>query len=162
MQPTMIRILKHGLPTAVALFALGYLLSEMAAVWVHAQAPPGRPVTAEPGLGGGQPADATAEEVAAAIRRRVPLAMAGWGFALVAGMELLLWAWRRRHPAPPPGPAVGPPSAADVDTLLRQLLEKAEADRSLQAAVDVATPAPGCPAAGQADNSPTAAGDRGA
>ena len=131
-RPTLLRVLKNGLLTAVLLFVIGIGLSELA-------------TTGE------------SDDVARAVRQRLPAAMAAWGLALVTGFELLLWAWRRKRPAPAPVPTLAPPSPEDVDALLNQLLEKAEADRALHAAVDVTTPPPGCPVAEEADNSPTPA-----
>jgi hypothetical protein len=157
-RPTLIRILKAGLPTAAALFALGYVLSEAAAIWVTATAPAGRSVAADPGLGTTGAADSTATDAATAIRKRVPLAMAGWGFAIVAGFELLLWAWRGGKAPAEPSP-LAPPPPADVDALLNQIMAKAEADRALQAGVDVTTPPPaGCPITGEPENTPATAG----
>jgi hypothetical protein len=157
-RPTLIRILKGGVPTAVALFAIGLLLAEMASVWVSTATPPPRPaVVTEPGLGSATdaPPVQTADDLARSIRVRLPLGMALWGFAVVAAFELLLAVWRGGKKPPAPAPSPRAPAPADVDALLSQLLAKAEADRAR--AVDTTTPPPAgfdgdpAPAAGVAD-----------
>ena len=72
------------------------------------------------------------------LRRSLPVSMAVWGFALVAGYEGV----RRllRGPAKKPTPRLPPvPPQAVVDKLLDDLMRKAEADR---VGPEAATPPP--------------------
>lgn len=120
MRATFLRILKSGLPTAVLLGGLGYLYAAVAGIYLDANAPPRFT---------GQGTDGAS--VTHTLEIRLPLLMAGSGFALVAGCELLLSLWRR--------PAVRKPAAAEpaavaesgldpeVEKLLNQLLEQADA-----------------------------------
>ncbi len=120
MRATFLRILKSGLPTAVLLAGLGYLYAIVAGIYLDTTAPP-RP-TGLPGTDG--------ERATQALEVRLPILMGGSGFALVAGCELLLSLWRR----PDAGKTAAPPDAApasgldpEVEKLLNQLLEQADA-----------------------------------
>lgn len=126
MPPTLIRILKNGLPAAAFLAFVGYLMAEVAGVWFDSQVPP-PPV--DPSEGRFVPP--TGEDVSGTLRFRLPLAMGFWGFLLVAVFELVLRFWRgpnitrTKIPERARGPL--PPPEDDVEALLNQLLQQAEA-----------------------------------
>lgn len=128
MRPLLLRVLKHGLPTAVLLAVLGYVLAEGAAIWVSSQ-PSLRP-TAGPDAKA-VPGQMSSEEFAQQLRNRLPFSLAGWGFGLVLVFEVLLHVWRGGKELP----AATPRAAGNVETekLLNELLERAEAERFLAA-----------------------------
>ncbi|QJW99462.1 hypothetical protein [Frigoriglobus tundricola] len=114
MHPVLKRVLLHGGATAVVLACVGLLFSQLAAMWAS---------------GSGQTARTDLDpQVGAAIRYRVPLMMAFWGFAFVAAAELLLHRFRRpvaeKSPEPP---------ADDAEKLLNELLAQAEAKMAQEA-----------------------------
>jgi hypothetical protein len=120
------RILKSAVPSALILAACGYLIAEVAGSWFEAN---NTTRTHEPGA------------IPAALRQRLPLTMAAWGFALVGLYELIRGLWIRQ---PTPAP---PPAVSSAEDQLQQLLREAEA-RNL-----AATPPPtGCPSPVGADN----------
>ena len=137
MRDTLLRILKNGVPTAVILAGLGWLMAEAAGMWVAGQA-----VTRSDPVGGG-------EDVADMFRSRLPLSMAAWGFGIVAAFEVTLGLWRGgKKPADPP--AAVPPED-EVEKLLNDLLRQAEAAEAAR----VANPAPApVPVPPPAENSP--------
>ena len=115
MNPVLKRILLHGGLTAGLLALVGLLFAEMAGVWM--------------GTGAGSPAPTDLNPpVGPAIRYRVPLMMAFWGFAFVAVCELVLSRFRKRAPVKPAEP---PPD--DAETLLNELLAQAEAKTAQEA-----------------------------
>lgn len=108
------RILRNGLLAAVILAAVGFGFAELASLWMTSQA--GRGAVGEA---------ATAQS----LRYRLPLGMAGWGFAFVVLTEVGLNFWRRRRPQPAaeqPAPAAAPVPAA---VLIEEILRQAEAER---------------------------------
>ncbi len=131
MPPTLKRILWNGLPAAVLLAGLGFALAETAGFFLDANRP-ARQLSAADG------AAPLADPVPADLRRSLPVSMAVWGFALVAGYEgvrrLLKGPGKKAGPRLPPVPA-----GAAVDKLLSDLMRKAEADR---AGPDTTTPPP--------------------
>lgn len=124
MKNVAVRILKQGLPVAVVLGLLGWAFAEAAGMVLAGQAlvrPAG--VDAD-----GVPA-AASNDVAGMLRGRLPFTMAAWGFAIVAGMEVLLSLWRGQKP-PVENPAKQ--TQAETDRLLNELLAKAEAEQARQ------------------------------
>ena len=122
MRTTLIRIAKHGGLVAAGLWIFGILFGQLAGLWVDSQAP----VRNGPILSGEhvEPnAQSEGELFAESVRWRVPFAMAGWGFLLVAGFELLIGIWRR--PEVPLTP-VDPNQANAEEELMQQLLREAE------------------------------------
>jgi len=115
MNPVLRRILLHGGLTAGLLAVVGLLFAEMAGMWV------GTGATTTPASAELNPA------VGPAIRYRVPLMMAFWGFVFVAAGELVLSRFRR--PAPPK-PAEPPD---ETEKLLNELLAQAESKMALEA-----------------------------
>ena len=114
MNPVLKRILLHGGLTAGLLALVGLLFAEMAGVWM--------------GTGAGSPAPTDLNPpVGPAIRYRVPLMMAFWGFAFVAVSELVLSRFRKPAPAKPPAPP------DDTEKLLNELLAQAEAKTAAEA-----------------------------
>ena len=114
MNPVLRRILLHGGLTAGLLGVVGLLFAEMAGMWVGA-----REATA--------PASADLNPpVGPAIRYRVPLMMAFWGFVFVAAGELVLSRFRK------PAPAKPAPPPDDTEKLLNELLAQAEAMAALE------------------------------
>lgn len=122
MRTTLLRIAKHGGLVAAGLWIFGVLFGQLAGLWVDSQAPArnGPILTGEPV----EPnAKSEGELFAESVRWRVPFAMAGWGFLLVAGFELLASLWRR--PEVPLIP-VDPDQANAEEELMQQLLREAE------------------------------------
>lgn len=124
MRTTLIRIAKHGGLVAAGLWIFGILFGQLAGLWVDSQAPVrnGPVLTGEPVDPGSK---SEGELFAEGIRWRVPFAMAGWGFLLVAAFELLAGIWRR--PEVPLTP-VDPHRANAEEEMIQQLLR--EADRN--------------------------------
>jgi hypothetical protein len=114
------RIALHGALTAIVLGILGFMLAELASIWL-AGSPGTRSATGAPVEG-----TDTQGAVGANLRARVPLLMAAWGFGFVAVGELLLHWWRsRRKPV-----AAKPPEPDPAEKLLEELLAQAEAQRT--------------------------------
>jgi hypothetical protein len=126
MPPTLSRILKSGLPSAAFLALVGFLMAEVAGIWFDAQVPP---PPANPSEGRLQPL--TGEDVSGSLRIHLPIAMAVWGFLLVAAFELVLRIWRgpvvEKKKIPERARGSLPPPEDDVEALLNQLLQQAEA-----------------------------------
>jgi hypothetical protein len=140
MPPTLKRIVWAGVPAAVLLAGVGFVLAEAADLFLAAQ----EPARAVEAIDGAAPPAPAPPAVTADVRRTLPLTMAAWGFALVTVYELLRWLIRGT-PKPAGQPKKPVPATADVDKLLNDLLVKAEADR---AGPSTATPPPaGTPAA---------------
>jgi hypothetical protein len=121
------------LPAAAFLAVFGYLMAEMARVWVSAQSALIDPDVTQP------------------LRYRMPLVMAAWGLMLVAFFEVvaeLLRGGRRTIPARRV-PAV--PTEDEVEQLLNQLLQQADAAEAARAGKSNAAP---CPTTPPAENSP--------
>lgn len=108
MHPALKRILVNGLVTAGFLGLIGYGYAELAGMWVAG--------------GTGTRPRADDVPVADALRTRVPLLMAAWGFAFVAAGEGLLYRFRR-----PAKPRELKPDTAEV--LLEDILRQVEAGR---------------------------------
>ena len=119
MRNLFIRILKHGVPTALALALIGYLFGEVASLWMHAHATP------RFGSDGTIPTMNDDESVAQVYRQRLPMMMAGWGFGLVVVFELLLFLVRGNGTPLPK--EVTPTRNDSTEDLLNQLMAKAEA-----------------------------------
>lgn len=120
MPTTLLRILKSGVPVALALAGLGYLYATIAGILVGSTA---------------------GAEVDPDMRVRVPVVMAAWGFGLVAAGELLFGFGRRTAAATPPAAPVEPGSGGldpDVERLLNDLLAQADLARAKDAAESVA------------------------
>ncbi len=132
MRRTAIRILKHGVPAALVLAVIGYVMAEMAGAWVSANVPV-RANQEALDLPDDAPKPSHGDAVAETIRNRLPFTMAAWGFGLVVVLELFLRMWRGNPAAVPPKPPTNP--NADVEHLLNQLLLQADADRAAMAAV---------------------------
>jgi hypothetical protein len=110
MKPVLRRVALQGGLTALLLGVVGYMLVELASIWL-ASAPGQRVAT-----GGAVEAPDADGAVAAVLRQRVPLVMAVWGFGLVAVGELGLYLWRRRRlPSTPQGSAVGDQRSEDAE-----------------------------------------------
>lgn len=128
MRYTLLRVLKHGLPTALVLAGIGWVMSEAAGMWLAGQ-PRTRPqagVHYDPSAPGG------GTDVAAVLRTRLPFTMAAWGFGIVLTFELLLALWRGESPPEKPK-AIGVPSEVEVEKLLNELLRQAEAAEAARA-----------------------------
>ena len=122
MHPLLKRILTNSLIAGSLLAVMGFGLTELARMWLIAQAParldPSAPATAP---------DAAADVVG----YRVPLMMAAWGVGFVVLGELFVWYVLRRRPKPPAPPA--PPAPDPAEQLLEQLLREAEAKQAAAA-----------------------------
>ena len=116
MHPVLRRVLLHGGLTALILAVVGAMLAELATLWLSGHA--------------ARNADPTADEqVGAALRARVPLMLAAWGFLFVLVGELIIWRVRGSRPAakPPETPQ------DDAERLLNELLAQAEAKMAAEA-----------------------------
>jgi hypothetical protein len=104
------RILTNGLAAAAALALLGLVFTEVAQTWLNV------------GTANRPSAAAANAPVADALRSRLPLTMAVWGFGLVAVSEGLLYAVRGGPPKPKSPPKELKLETAEVlvDELLRQ------------------------------------------
>lgn len=121
MHPLLKRILANGLIAASLLAVMGFGLTELARMWLIAQAPvrldPNAPAT---------DVDANADVVS----YRIPLMMATWGVGFVVLAELFLWFVLKRRPKPPTPPAPVPAGPDPAEQLLEQLLREAEAKQA--------------------------------
>jgi hypothetical protein len=118
MQPVLRRIAIHGGLTAVLLALVGLMMAELAGMWL----------TASPGTRAANGAEVVANdangEMTAALRKRMPMSMALWGFVFVALGEMTLHLVRGRKPVPlPPQPEQ---HSDEAEKLLLELLAKAE------------------------------------
>ena len=157
MHPVLVRILKQGIPVAVILAVIGYVMAEAAGMLVGG---PGEASVRVP-TGGADGAEVE-QDVTRALRSQMPLTLAAWGFGIVVAVELVRAALRGTRATRPAAPQ--PPSEDSVETLLNQLLQQAEAAEAARAAqpltqaqnetpppTDAVTP---CPAPAPAENSP--------
>jgi hypothetical protein len=107
------RIAQNGLATALVLGVIGFGFAYVAAAWISMA------------VGGG--ADRLAADEAAnleALRYRLPLAMAGGGFLVIAITEIVLYLMRGDPPEPAKKASEPAPDAAEL--LLEALLQEAE------------------------------------
>lgn len=156
MQLTLERILKHGLPTAALLALLGFLMAEVAATWIASQPAPALQPRASVEFPANEAAAPRPDvEAARELRYQLPIQMAAWGFGLVVLCELVLAYWRGQKP-PLAGPGLRPPTDAEVEELLNQLLQQAEeAEAARKAAATKAADTPlSCPDPNRTDNTP--------
>ena len=122
MRTTLIRIAKHGGLVAAGLWIFGIMFGQLAGLWMDSQAP----VRNGPILTGelvDPNAKSGGEVFAESVRWRVPFAMAGWGFLLVATFELLAGIWRRPEVSPA---KIDPRQANAEEEMIQQLLREAE------------------------------------
>ena len=109
MRRYLLKLLKTGLPTAAILAIFGYVFAQFAGMWYVSES-------------GGRNSPVGADEIASTLEWRLPLTMAGWGFALVALFEGVLSLWRKPVSAQP---VVVP--VDETEQLLLKLLEEADA-----------------------------------
>lgn len=119
MHPLLKRILTNSLIAGSLLAVMGFGLTELARMWLIAQAPSRMDPTAP-----ATPADAATDVVS----YRIPLMMAAWGVGFVVLGELFLWFVLKRRPKPPAPPP--PPGPDPAELLLEQLLREAEAKQA--------------------------------
>ncbi len=124
MHPVLQRIAIYGTLTAVFLGVIGMMIGNIAIMFVP-QSPDGIVNPAD----GANPD----EQLISAIRVRTPIMLAIWGFVFVAVGELLLHAWRRRHPAAPPSATTAEREATEKQ--IQEMLAQAEADEKASAGV---------------------------
>jgi hypothetical protein len=143
MHPILIRILKQGIPVALILAAIGFLMSEAAGMFIAVQS-------------GGDSSVNVGEHLTRTLQRRLPFTLAAWGFGLVVVFELVLGLLRGRKPTPAPNSAPAVPTEDETEKLLNQLLQQADAAEANRAKVTTDTPPPGtpCPAPSASENSP--------
>jgi hypothetical protein len=133
MRPLLLRVLKRGLPAAAILAVFGYLMAELTRMWVSSQSAVIDPDVTQP------------------LRYRMPLAMAAWGFLLVAFFEGVAALLRGGKPAMPARRVPPVPTEDEVEQLLNQLLQQADAAEAARAGKSNPSPCPGTP---PAENSP--------
>ena len=143
MHPILKRILVNGSVTAGVLALIGIGLTELAGLWLLAKAPvravSEAPVAAQP----------LEDPTAAALKQRVPVMLAIWGFAFVAAGEGIIYWWRGNRPASrSASPAELKPDPAEV--LLEEILAQVEAAKSTPAET------PPSPSSVPAENTPVA------
>ena len=126
MAPLILRLLKTALPCAAVLALGGYFLAEGFGQQIATEKDPALDLTWQ-------------------MKWKIPLALAIWGGGAVALFETLRHVWKTK-PVAPTEVKISPEEEAEA--LLRQLLDRVEADeRSRSAAVGEATPPPrGAPA----------------
>lgn len=125
------RIAIHGGLAALVLGIIGFMLAELASIWL-AGSPGVRTTTGAPVEG----ADADGS-VADSLRARMPLVLAVWGFAFVAVGEVLLHLWRsRRKPVAPPA------KPDEAEKLLEEILSQVESQKPLTPEAPVVDEAP--------------------
>lgn len=118
MHPVLRRILLHGGLTAALLAGLGALFAELASVWLIGNGPRGTAGATDP-----------TDPVGAALRTRVPLTLALWGFLFVLVGELVIWGVRGHRPAVKPTEA----PQDEAEKLLNELLAQAKAKMAAEA-----------------------------
>jgi hypothetical protein len=143
MHPILVRILKQGIPVALVLAVIGYLMAEAGGMFIAMQA-------------GGESSANAGEHLTKTLQRRLPFTMAAWGFGLVVVFELVLGLLRGRKSTPATGPAPAVPTEDETEKLLNQLLQQADAAEARRARSATDTPPPGtpCPAPSASENSP--------
>ena len=109
MRQTLRRILKHGTLAALVLAVLGYVMAEVAGMYLATLRSDRSDVDPE-----------WANAIASDLRRRMPFGMAVWGFGLVAVFEFLGWLVRG---TPPPPAAKPPDSAAELWMHIERVVE---------------------------------------
>jgi hypothetical protein len=153
MHPIPVRILKQGIPVALILAAVGFLMAEAAGIFFAMQSGGDSSVRVTVG---DAPASADAgEDLTRTLQRRLPFTLAAWGFGLVVALELLLGLWRGRKPATPSSSAPTVPTEDETEKLLNQLLQQADAAEADRAKSATDTPPPGtpCPTPAASENS---------
>lgn len=126
MRNLFIRILKHGLPTALALALVGFVLGEVASIWVQGQSTQRANVEAIP-YASTQPTTSDVEPITQGYRQRLPIMMALWGFGLIVVLEFLLFMFRGNGAKQELEPTPTPSHKDSTEELLNQLMAKAEA-----------------------------------
>lgn len=152
MHPILVRILKQGIPVALFLAVVGYLMAEAAGMMLASQSGSGG--SSVRATAGGAPTPAGGEDLTRALQRRLPFTLAAWGFGLVVVFELVLGLWRGRKSIAPPVPAPAAPAEDETEKLLNQLLQQADAAEADRAKL-ADTPPPGtpCPTPSASENS---------
>ncbi|MFO0938609.1 MAG: hypothetical protein U0798_19065 [Gemmataceae bacterium] len=124
MKTTLIRIAKNGGLVALGLFIFGMMFAQIAEVWLMSNTSPRngpvmeasvtQKVENSPGLASG-------------LRWKLPLAMAGWGFVIMAGFETLAGLWRANHLAVEPmTKETNLVAEADAEAAIQKLLKDME------------------------------------
>jgi hypothetical protein len=153
MHPILVRILKQGIPVALILAAVGFLMAEAAGIFFAMQS--GGDSSVRVTVGDAPESANAGEDLTRTLQRRLPFTLAAWGFGLVVALELVLGLWRGRKPTAPPGRAPAVPTEDETEKLLNQLLQQAdaaEADRA-KSATDTPPPGTSCPTPSASENS---------
>jgi hypothetical protein len=122
------RIAVNGLITALILGGIGLLYAELAGLWLTGS--------------GNRVSPQTDTEIQSAIRQRVPLRMAMWGFVFIAVAEVGLYLWRGEPPVKDAKAAKGAPRPDEAELLLEELLKQAEAKRAQEQATEAKAQGP--------------------
>ena len=153
MHPILARILKQGIPVALILAAVGFLMAQAAGMFFAAQS--GGDSSLRVTVGDAPASADGGDDLARALQRRLPFTLAAWGFGLVVVVELVLGLLRGLKPAPASAPAAAVPTEDETERLLNKLLQQAdvaEADRA-RAATDTPPPGTSCPTSPASQNS---------
>jgi hypothetical protein len=147
----LIRILKQGIPVALILAVIGYVMAGVAGMWLssHSGSDTSVRVTVE-----NSSAD-TGETLTQAMQLRLPLTLAAWGFGLVTVLELVRTLVRGQKPSTKQNTLPSRVTEDETEKLLNQLLQQAdaaEAERSKP--VNTPIPTTTCPIAPASENSP--------
>ena len=121
MRTTLIRILKNGGLVAGVLLIIGAMFGQIAGMWVASQTPARVGLVQE---SGNAERVSNGDSLATSLHWKMPLAMAGWGFALVAGFELVTSILRQPKTVTA---SIAKPTADDAEEMVQQFLKDAEA-----------------------------------
>src|SRR5918994_5322510 len=85
MHPILVRILKQGIPVALILAAVGFLMAEAAGMFFAMQS--GGDSSVRVTVGDAPESANAGEDLTRTLQRRLPFTLADWGFGLVVALE---------------------------------------------------------------------------
>jgi hypothetical protein len=126
------RIAIHGALTSAVLGIIGFMLAELASLWLAGS--PGIRTT------NGEPVVSTDADgaVSATLRARLPLFLAVWGFAFVAVGEMFVHWWRSRRVV-----VTQPAKPDEAERLLEEILKQVESQKQQETGSSIPNEAPG-------------------
>ena len=120
MHPILIRILKQGIPVALILAVIGYLMAEAAGMFFATQ---GGDSAVRITVGNAPPSEDGGEDLTRALQRRLPFTLAAWGFGLITVFELVRGLLRGHQSATPSGSLPAVPTEDETEKLLNHRAE---------------------------------------